>query len=277
MRPRERAALGRDRHVEDVGGRRVGARLDLDAVQQRAAAKHPPARRDVRAHRRDEWLAEADEPAVDRHHQRGRLDRPERRPAREGDGHRIAAEVMCLPPPPHRRESRAPVALDVRGGAVEVPAVDGSLGARPQHQRTPVLAQERQMTGRAGAVPRPRPPDHVVQARVDAVEADVLCIARERGPDPHSARVGRRIVEDRRTPAARALRDAHQRPPRADAAQDDRRPPVGPREPPEPAAERALSSRTPSRSPRAMPGRSRRGRRPAPGRRCRPRARCGGP
>ena len=245
VRPRDDAALGGDRYVEDVGGGRIAGRLDLDAVAQRAPAQDPTAGRDLGADARDHGLAEADEPGREVDGDGRRVQRAERRPAREGDGHRLAGEVVRLAPPPDRREAVPPVALDVGGGAVQRPALaelDEALGAGPQDERAPVLAHEGRPAGGPGAVPRPRPGHDVVQVgvhpRARHDRAQPLGLAGEGGADPDAARVGHRAVEDRRPPGvARPGGDAGQRPARADAAQHDRGPPVGPGEPPEPAVE----------------------------------------
>ena len=268
-------------------------------VERPRSTQRPGA--DVGPHAGQQRLAEADEAAADVRDHGGRVQRPERGPAGERDGHRVAAEVVRLAPPPDRREAVAPVALHVRGRALEVPVAHSALGAGAQHERAPVLTQDRQMAGRAGAMPRPRPRHDVVQAGVDAVEPHVPRVARERAADPHAGVVGDWVVEDRRLPAAGLPGHADERPAGAHAAEDDRGPSVGPREAPEPARQvspaghpdprlmatsgirpveigRATPSRPrPWRWPPARRARSRRDRRPGRARRCRPRSPSGGP
>ena len=262
VRPRDDAALGRHRDVEHVRGCRIARRLDLDPMAQRAAAQDPAALRDLRAHAGDERLPEADEPAADMHDDRrgaAAARSPARRRTRRSRG---------------RRRSRAPRPT-TRSAGSRCPSCAPRRRSRRRatSRRSKPSARARRTSGRQywrmngsqpagpGAVPRPRPLDDVVEPGIDAVELHMAGVAGEGGADPHAVRVLHGPVEDRRMPTARLGGDAGQRPARADAAEHDRGPPVGPREPPEPAAERraqlaeafALASsqaRTkPSRSP----------------------------
>ena len=225
--------------------RRVAGGLDLDPVAQRAAAQHPAARRDARRGRprstgspsrmsrdgrctttavaRSGPIAGPPAKATSRRRRRSRAPRPTTRPA----GSRCPS---CARRTPWRRPATS----------CSPSSTKPSARARRTRGR-----QYWRMNGAqpAGPVPcqGPRPADDVVQVGVHARarhhHAQPLGLAGERGPDPHAGRVGDRAVEDRRPPGvARPRRDSGQRPTRADAAEHDRGPPVGPGEPPEPAA-----------------------------------------
>ena len=246
----------RDRHVEHVRSPRIGLGLDLDA----APAQPPAPGRDLGAHAGEQRLAAADEPSVDaarRPRSPAAARAPDRRRTPRSPDRRRS---RVLRPTTRPAGSRRPVALHVRGRAVEVPVAD----ARPPRGRA--APSGRQYWRRNGRCPNGPVPCHgrghgttSLQVSLDAVAAHMLGVTGERGADPHAAAVVDRVVEDRRAPLPRLLGHADERPPRADAAQHDRRAAVGPREAPEPAGERGCrgSSGTSFRRGRRRPaGRS---------------------
>ena len=290
VRPRERAALARrPGHRATCASAGCGAPPRSRSVRRDTRRAAPSGRGGCRRARRASTgsprrTSRPSTCATDR----GRAPR-RRRPARgtagERHGHRVAAEVVRLAPPPHGREAGAPVALHVRGRAVEVPARRRSPSRRAPAatERAPVLAQARQTAARARCRATGRGHgDDVVQLGASTPSKRTCRASPAKAvPIRDAAAVG--DWGRRGSPGASSAglrRHADERPAGADAAQDDRRASVGPGEAARtshPSAELGLSCAAPSRWPRARRGRSRRGRRRARARRCRPRSRCGGP
>ena len=284
MRPRERAALGRDR-ARRGRGRRPGRPLASISTRWRSERPRSTQRPGAMSARtpRDDRLAEPHEPAVDVHDERRRVSGPSAGPPANATVTGSPPKSCASPhhhtggkPSPQLRSTYAVAPSSVRSSPTVPSARARSTSGRQYWRRNgrcpagPVPCHGRGHADRRRAGAR-RPPSrrHVARRR-----------PRTRSPIRTPRRVGRRVVEDRRTPAARAARatPTSAQPGHTPHSTIAARPSGHVKRQNQPRAPGAAQlTRTPSRSPRARRARSRRGRRRARARRCRPRSRCGGP